>query len=145
MTLREAVIAHPIRAYLIAKGLIFAAIGLSWWLAPSEGRLAGIEWFPGLTLWMVAVIWCAGGGLAIWAGVTGRHYRAGFAGLQGSAFFMALVFMVAAVLAFIPDRIFPGGEPRSVITAISYLGFWISAVIVAQIHPATEVVVSDDG
>lgn len=151
---RDWVLADPIRAYMASKGAVYIALGLTWVLLPSRGRDLGISWFPGLTEWVVALLWMAGGVAAIVTGLWGRHRRVGFAGLQSVAFFMAMVFLVSTVISFLPDSILPGGNDRGFVTTISYLGFWSSAVIVAQIKPAPvmdlselekEVLKSDDG
>ena len=132
---RDWVLADPIRAYLVAKGLVYIGIGITWLSMPSRGRDLGIGWFPGLTDWVVGILWLLGGGAAVVTGLWGRHRRWGFAGLQSVAFFLAQVFLVSAVIAVFPDNVLPGGNGRSIITTISYLGFWSSAVIVAQIKP----------
>ena len=132
---RDWVLSDPIRAYLMSKGLVYIGIGITWLSMPSRGRDLGIGWFPGLTDWVVGALWLLGGGAAVATGLWGRHRRWGFAGLQAVAFFLSLVFLVSAVIGLIPEEILPGGNPRGIITTISYLGFWSSAVIVAQIKP----------
>lgn len=132
---RDWVLSDPIRAYLAAKGLVYIGIGITWFLMPSRGRVLGISWFPGLTDWVVGALWLLGGGAAVVTGLWCRHRRWGFAGLQAVAFFLSLVFLVSAVIGLIPEDVLPGGNPRGIITTISYLGFWSSAVIVAQIKP----------
>lgn len=119
----------------MAKGLVYIGIGITWLSMPSRGRALGIEWFPGLTDWVVGSLWLLGGGAAVVTALWGRYRRFGFAGLQAVAFFMAMVFLVSAIISEIPDDVLPGGNTRSIITTISYLGFWSSAVIVAQIKP----------
>lgn len=137
---RDWVLADPIRAYLAANGLVYIAIGITWVSMPSKGRELGISWFPGLTDWLVGALWLLGGGIAVVTGLWGRHRRWGFAGLQSMAFFLSMVFLVSTIIGFVPDDVLPGGRPRSIVTTISYLGFWASAVIVAQIKPQPVIV-----
>lgn len=125
---------QPIRAYLIAKGTVYVLIGLTWLLIPSQARELGIAWVPWLSSHLVAVMWIVGGAVAITSGVALRARRWGFFALQFVAFFLALVFAVSAVADLLPDTLLAGGRVASMTTTVSYLGFWVSALIVAQIR-----------
>lgn len=125
---------QPIRAYLIAKGIVYVLIGLTWLLIPSQARELGIAWVPWLTSHLVAAMWIAGGAVAITSGIALRARRWGFFALQFVAFFLALVFAVSAVADMLPDTLLAGGRSASITTTVSYLGFWVSALIVAQVR-----------
>ena len=127
--------AYPIRAYLATKGTAFTLIGVTWGAFPSRARELGIGWSPFLTEKGVAVAWIIAGAIAVTAAVrpSSRLRRAGFFAIQAVSLSLAAVFAVSAVLGVIPWV--DGGRPESIITTVSYLAFWASAAVVAQIQP----------
>lgn len=47
---------------------------------------------------------------------------------------------LAVLVLVMPHVHLPGGDFRSITTAISYGAFWVSALLMAQVHPVEEVV-----
>lgn len=124
----------PVGAYLTLKGAMFVLIGVSWILLPSHSREAGVDWSPFMTTTVAGVVWIVGGLCAVLTGTVFRNRRAiGFQGLQGASLLMTLLFLCSAVIGFLPESVMAGGRPESIIAAISYATFWLSAVIVSQI------------
>lgn len=127
----------PVGAYLVFVGVGYLGIGFSWALFPSHSRQMGIAWAPFITQNIVAILWALGGSMALFTGLIAKaHRKWGFVGLQGTALFLTLVFVMSAVLGVVPFG--PEGRPESIITAISYATFWASAWTVAQIPVVPE-------
>lgn len=124
----------PVGAYLTLKGAMFILIGVTWILFPSHSRQAGIDWSPVMTTGIAGAVWIIGGLCAVTTGVLFPARRGvGFQGLQGSSLLMSLLFACSSIIGLLPESVIAGGRPESIITAISYATFWLSAVIVSQI------------
>lgn len=124
----------PISAYLSLSGLMFVLIGVSWLLFPSHSREAGVDWSPVMTTNIAGVVWIIGGLCGLVTGTVFKNWRAvGFRGLQGASLLMTLLFLCSAIIGIIPEDVIAGGRPESIITAISYGTFWVSAVVMSQV------------
>ena len=105
---------------LIVAGIVYALLGVTWWVAPSAARLAGIDWTPWTFIndTSVGALWACVGLLSITVGVISVGRRR----LTNVAFFLD-VFVPSLIALYFAFAFFLGESPRTLITTVSYLGY----------------------
>lgn len=103
----------------IILGLTYLWLGITWVLAPTETRLAGIEW-AGLAAHLVGTWWIIGGAAAIIGGAWSRHALAAAVGASAAMVTPAVVAALFMVSMW-------HGNTRGIITAGSYLPYGVIA------------------
>lgn len=124
--------------YMAVKGAMYAAIGLSWVIQPSPGRLAGLKWLEFVRPEMIGGMLIFAGMLAMITSLIPRHpiwRQAGWTGLIAAPMLIGFYFFVAWVLHFVPGA--EGGTGRSIATTLSYAAFAASAYIMARVYTVT--------
>lgn len=125
--------------YMIAKGLVYAGIGLSWIIVPSPGRAAGVEWLEFVTPAMVGGALIAAGlfpALVAMAARSPRWFRAAWASLIAAPAILGFYFLTAWVFYVIPGD--EEGSSRGLSSAIIYTGFALSAYLMARVHMVSQ-------
>lgn len=105
---------------LIIAGIIYTLLGITWWVAPSAARLAGIDWIPFTFIndTTVGAMWVGSGVVSV---ITGFLTR-GRTRLTNIAFYLA-VFVPTLLAIYFLLAFFMGESPRTLITMISYFGY----------------------
>lgn len=114
---------------LVIAGCVYTAIGLSWLIASSPGREAGISWLPWQAVNSTAVgwMWVASGVLAFVAGLFSKGHRR----WENVAYFGA-VFVPILLAIWFAIAWWAGSAPNGLLTTISYTGYaalvgWVGA------------------
>lgn len=134
----ESVNAFTLR-YMIMKGLVYAAIGASWIIAPSPGRAAGIEWLEFVTPAMVGGAWIVAGllpALVALAARSSRWFRAAWASLIAAPAIIGFYFLTSWIFYVIPGSV--EGSSRGLSSSIIYAGFALSAYLMARVHMVSQ-------
>src|SRR5699024_1119322 len=87
--------------YMAVKGAMYAAIGLSWVIQPSPGRLAGLQWLEFVRPEMIGGMLIFAGMLAMITSLIPRHpiwRQVGWTGLIAAPMLIGFYFFVAWVL-----------------------------------------------
>lgn len=133
--IKESIHADPSRAFMTVIGTAWFLIGLTWLTMPSRSRSLGLEWSPIFTQTGFGLVLIVCGLTPLVLSVFNAYRRLGFALLQFAPLMMAFTFGVSAFLGFFPDHVFIGGRPESLTSCISYLAFWATCALMAQVPP----------
>lgn len=109
-----------ISEFLLGLGIGYIVMGGSWILIPSRGRELGVEWLVGVSPPLAGALWIVAGTLAL-ATLAGASVRLALAALQAVPVFLAFVFLVSTILAWMPDWVIHSGNPTGWVTSVSYL------------------------
>lgn len=124
---------HLTRTWLLATGLLYALIGLTWIILPAgTTRTAGVEWLHGIEPWMVGVAWIVAGTIAVLGRFHSGLTDTGFQALIATPTLLASWFLVSWGLWIVSDGAI--GAQRGIATTISYATFAVAAYTVSRVH-----------
>ena len=114
---------------LVIVGAVYTAIGITWHVADSPTREAGIQWVPwhAINTTAVAWLWVCAGLFAFACGLFSKGHRR----WENAAYFVGIfVPLMLATWFFIAWC--AGTAPTGVVTSIAYLGYglilgWVGA------------------